>query len=427
GTLFAAYDAMNLDVYIPDVPAIRGVICEVTVQGDPRGDVFQSSDYHEVTSIKKNGKDVVYRLIMQRYEQKPADPVAFPLELTAEQKTALKTYLEATPLIQSEAEEIKRQARSIVRGTTDAYEAVSRLMHWIHGNLSQQYTDIGSLTALETLRQRKGDCAEHAVLFAAFARSLGIPTRQCSGYVFWGSHGGSHAWCQVKLGDTWVHVDCIGGIMKTAPQYIQFFSEPADGGDIERDREIGKRRSVLSRCPSNLRVVGFVRNGKEVVLTDAARRGSYIDGNTYSHPFAGLTVSKPEAWDWITWGYRQSTYAVMSHDAYTVHVELTSSTPDRARSNLETNYRNVARRENGGAEAEVSEGAARTIGGLEATHLIVRSATRHIELFVAPRKDGAGALVIQVITDIEKLADGDADAPRVPADLDTILSSIVAD
>ena len=49
-------------------------------------------------------------------------------------------------------------------------------MAFVHGHLEQKLVP-GVPSALETLKSRVGDCNEHATLFAALARSLGVPTR----------------------------------------------------------------------------------------------------------------------------------------------------------------------------------------------------------------------------------------------------------
>jgi transglutaminase-like putative cysteine protease len=61
-------------------------------------------------------------------------------------------------------------------------------------------------SAREVLKMRAGDCNEHAALFTAFARSLGIPARICGGIVYSRGSFYYHAWDEVFLQD-WISVD----------------------------------------------------------------------------------------------------------------------------------------------------------------------------------------------------------------------------
>ncbi|UPG93073.1 transglutaminase-like domain-containing protein [Luteibacter aegosomatissinici] len=71
------------------------------------------------------------------------------------------------------------------------------------------------------MRSRRGDCTEHAVLLAALARSLGIPTRVVTGLVYNDRFGGvdhvfvPHAWVQAWLDGYWVSFDSAQGVYDT--------------------------------------------------------------------------------------------------------------------------------------------------------------------------------------------------------------------
>jgi len=64
--------------------------------------------------------------------------------------------------------------------------------------------------ALSTLENRMGDCNEHAMLFAAMARSAGIPARVEAGLVYMKGRFYYHAWNLLFLG-RWVTADALFG------------------------------------------------------------------------------------------------------------------------------------------------------------------------------------------------------------------------
>ena len=88
----------------------------------------------------------------------------------------------------------------------DTVTAARRLKDWVHHRLEQTAVP-GVPSALETLDARVGDCNEHSTLFAALARSVGIPTRIVVGLVYADGRFGYHAWNEVLAADGWLSVD----------------------------------------------------------------------------------------------------------------------------------------------------------------------------------------------------------------------------
>lgn len=80
-------------------------------------------------------------------------------------------------------------------------------------------TDVES-TAAEALDHGYGVCQDHAHAFLACSRSLGIPARYVSGYLFTEADAdaavASHAWAEAYVDDLgWVSFDCANGICAT--------------------------------------------------------------------------------------------------------------------------------------------------------------------------------------------------------------------
>ncbi len=65
-------------------------------------------------------------------------------------------------------------------------------------------------TAAQALEIGRGVCQDHAHLFIACCRSVGVPARYVSGYLYSGdtTHAASHAWADVWIeGEGWVSID----------------------------------------------------------------------------------------------------------------------------------------------------------------------------------------------------------------------------
>lgn len=114
--------------------------------------------------------------------------------------------LAATPFIQAAHPKIAAQAAAIAGDAANAPEKVRRLAAWVHETLDKRPV-IGIPDAVATLAARQGDCNEHAVLFAALARNLGIPTRVAAGVVHLRDAFFYHAWNEVCLDGAWLSVD----------------------------------------------------------------------------------------------------------------------------------------------------------------------------------------------------------------------------
>jgi hypothetical protein len=117
-----------------------------------------------------------------------------------------RSDLAATAFLQTDHPRIRQAARDAVAGESDARRAVNRLRRWVFEHVRKVPT-ASIPNALQALAMGEGDCNEHAVLFAALARALGIPTRVVAGTVYVDGALLYHAWNEVWLGDAWVSLD----------------------------------------------------------------------------------------------------------------------------------------------------------------------------------------------------------------------------
>lgn len=120
-------------------------------------------------------------------------------------------YLSPTLHVQADHPRIRQQAAALVRDAAYAGQAVAALAAWCAQTLKKSFR-VTVPTAVEVLESLEGDCNEHATLYAALARSAGIPTKICVGLVYSEQfHAfGYHAWNESLVdpaADLWVAVD----------------------------------------------------------------------------------------------------------------------------------------------------------------------------------------------------------------------------
>lgn len=121
-------------------------------------------------------------------------------------KPELAEYLAATPYVDHNDQYVKKQAAEIVGDEKNSYLACSKLRSWLHSYLRVR-GDIGiTRSASDVLKSRLGVCRDYAILFAAMARSVGIPTKVVSGLIYLEDGFYYHAWVECYTGE-WIPFD----------------------------------------------------------------------------------------------------------------------------------------------------------------------------------------------------------------------------
>jgi len=117
------------------------------------------------------------------------------------------TDLGSSIAVPSDHPRIRSLARDIAAGTRDHTATARAIVAWLQQNIAQEPNDVFS--ALDVLDTRKAECQGHSFLYAALARSLGIPTRVVNGIVYSDDYAGFyfHTWAESLLDDGWIAVD----------------------------------------------------------------------------------------------------------------------------------------------------------------------------------------------------------------------------
>lgn len=157
--------------------------------------------------------------------------------------------LESTMSIPATDPEIVNRARAVVGDAPDRLEAARRLYQFVHEYV-QKVPTMGVPNGLVVLREARGDCNEHTVLYVSLARAVGIPARIASGLVHSSQTGDDpafyyHAWPEVRIGPLAAEIPGampVAGWVPVDPTLGQF---PADAthlkivnGDLDRQVEI---------------------------------------------------------------------------------------------------------------------------------------------------------------------------------------------
>jgi hypothetical protein len=122
-------------------------------------------------------------------------------------------FLAATPVADHHDPAIRRFANRAIRGSETPRARADALRRSVYRHISRKELSTAFATAGETVRQRRGDCTEHAVLLAAALRSVGLPSRVVNGLIWIRSADDDrgaylwHMWTQVAIDGRWFDLD----------------------------------------------------------------------------------------------------------------------------------------------------------------------------------------------------------------------------
>jgi len=121
--------------------------------------------------------------------------------------------------------EIAAMADAARQGGGDMIAQLHALMHDIRERIAYEIgATTAHTTAAEALAEGRGVCQDHAHVFLAAARHMGLPARYVTGYIVTGdgeSATASHAWAEVLIPTLgWTGFDASNGICPTE-QYVR--------------------------------------------------------------------------------------------------------------------------------------------------------------------------------------------------------------
>ena len=142
------------------------------------------------------------------------DGVAWATIATGEHTDMMRPFLNSSRYITVD-QHIWRLAVDAVPIPIGVFETAEAIMGFIHGNWTYAPNTTSATTHMTALiADRRGVCQDFAHLMIGMCRSLGIPARYVSGYLYNGPMDSlrgaqaSHAWCEVWLpGSGWFGLD----------------------------------------------------------------------------------------------------------------------------------------------------------------------------------------------------------------------------
>lgn len=189
-----------VDTPLPDPRTVRALV--ITISGLALEDGPPSIDGRQEVEELQGG---LYRVTTWR--RGPDDATGTPLGFSVPEE--LRPYVEPDAFITSGDKAIREVAARVTTGIQDAALVVEALSAWIDAEMTFGGIMDTARSSTQILDSRRGVCRDYAALYTALARSLGIPSRLCTGLVYSQDGFYFHTWAESWLGEKagWVPVD----------------------------------------------------------------------------------------------------------------------------------------------------------------------------------------------------------------------------
>lgn len=233
--------------------------------------------------INIDEKDDKYEITLEIKKQKiPKSKHKIPIK-----GEIFSKYLQDDFLVQSKDERIVRLAKEIIGDEKDALSAVSKIVNWMYKNIKPG-VEFKIPIATEVLELKKGICADFAILFAALARAVGIPTKFSLG-IRYSKIGGfvGHIWNEVYI-DEWIPVDTTRGQIEVDALNIKF---------TESDTVEGTQK-IRFELIDNLDVEVLEYKEEKLPLKLKGKLKTGFEDGTYMNIDYQFRISKPDK-DWM--------------------------------------------------------------------------------------------------------------------------------
>jgi transglutaminase-like putative cysteine protease len=243
------------DVVIDDPRAVTRALYEVWIDG---GDVsgFLPQDARQ-TTVGRTARGELLRVerrvptLRTAEADAPGGPRVGGDALAGEGAAASAgpgaAYLAGNSLLQTSHPLLAAAAGRCVRDAGgDPWVGAMAIEAFVRGHVENKGFGTAFASAAEVLTSRSGDCSEHAVLLAALARAVGIPSRLVAGLVYHAGGFAHHMWVEVWVRGEWYALDpSLGATSETGVDatHIKLADSAAEGG-VTADLSVAVMRSL---------------------------------------------------------------------------------------------------------------------------------------------------------------------------------------
>ncbi len=242
---------------IGDPRAVDEALYEIWIEGDDVTTVVPEDRRQAVEAQTDRGVLLRVRRVV---------PAGGAPDGAAAARAGMDEYLEGNALLQVSDPLIQAAAAEAVGDDAlGSWPSTRRIERYVFDTMETAGFGSAFASASEVLQHRTGDCSEYAVLAAAMARAVGIPSRVVSGLVHVDGRFAYHMWIEIWAEDGWYALDPTIGDGSVDATHIKLADSSLAGGVI------GGLSLAIMRAMNRLNVnVVEYSDGGRVVRPDAA-------------------------------------------------------------------------------------------------------------------------------------------------------------
>ena len=250
-----AASMIQTNVALKTAREVDDALYEIWVEGEDVSDFLIEDLRQKVEGTTDRG--VLLRV--SRVVPEPGTTIKFPVR-----STPMKDYLDGNPLMQTWYPRLLGTAAKSVWGSEqDSWMGATQIERWVFDKIEDKGMGVAFASAREVLEKLSGDCSEHAILMAAMARAVAIPTKVASGVVHANGEFAYHMWVEVWTGDGWYALDPTIGTGSVDATHIKLAESAIPGGRVA-ELSLGILR-VFNRL--GIRVIEYTAGGETVSVT----------------------------------------------------------------------------------------------------------------------------------------------------------------
>jgi transglutaminase-like putative cysteine protease len=128
-----------------------------------------------------------------------------------------------------ESDKLNSKAYEIINDLMTGYEMVEAIRQWVYQNIKYEYNhSTSSTSALDTLSAQHGVCRDMSHLAIALCRSINIPARFVTGYMYALKPMDLHAWFEAYLDNQWYTFDATQAVVTGGRVILAYGRDAAD-------------------------------------------------------------------------------------------------------------------------------------------------------------------------------------------------------
>jgi hypothetical protein len=201
--------AVDLTLFKIEVRRAEGPVALLGAQVDAAGLVAAKGPSPKGAEVELYRIPAVSTVAEDEFQSREGDVVAVRREAMPSALDDPAPYLAREPQLEIDDPQMRAWVEGIAAGQTNKLDLAEALRLAVRSHITSRDLNTADGTALDTFRNRRGDCTEHANLLCAALRIAGIPARVDVGVVHSIDHGAwvGHAWVSAWIDGSWRHLD----------------------------------------------------------------------------------------------------------------------------------------------------------------------------------------------------------------------------